>query len=146
GAMMAATAAYAAAVLGMVFLWSRTASVRACMTKTPAAARYRRRMMIASAVYVATLLLAVGIYARHPQPGPLSYALAIAPGLAVAGMFVVMGLYLREEGDEFERTVQVESSLWATGVVMMGSAVWGFLELFRLAPHVQLWLLVPIWS
>ncbi len=61
-------------------------------------------------------------------------------------MFVAMGLYLREETDEFQRAMQIESSLWATGIVMVICAIWGFLEMFHLAPHVEAWVVVPVWS
>ena len=144
-APIAATAAYGAAVLGLVVIWSRSKAVRACMTTTPAAKTYRRRMFVSSCCYVATLLVAIFVNGSHPTPGPLTYALAILPGLAVSGMFASMGLYLREETDEFQRQVQIESSLWATGVVLMICAIWGFLEMFRLAPHVEAWVIVPIW-
>ena len=50
------------------------------------------------------------------------------------------------ETDEFQRTVQIESSLWATGGVMVLCAGWGFLEMFRLVPHMEAWVLVPVWA
>ena len=146
GAMMAATAVYAALVIGLVVLWSRGAAARACMTTTPAAKRYRRRMLLSALAYTAALLIAIGINGRHLAPGVLAYLIAALPGIAVSGMFVSMGLYLREETDEFQRSVQIESSLWATGAVLMVSAVWGFLDMFRLVPRVEAWVIAPLWS
>ncbi len=146
GAVMGATAVYAALLMALVVFWTRSAGARMCMTTTPAAKRYRGRMLIASSVYVATFLLAFAVNGRHAAPSLLAYAAAVLPGVGISGMFVSMGLYLREETDEFQRAVQVESSLWATGAVMMICAIWGFLEMFRLAPHVDMWVVVPIWS
>jgi hypothetical protein len=143
---IAATAAYAVAILALVGLWTRGKAVKACMTTTPAARTYRRRMFISTCCYVAALMVAIFVNGSHPAPGPLAYAIAILPGLAVSGMFASMGLYLREETDEFQRQVQIESSLWASGAVLMLCAIWGFLEMFQLAPHVDAWVIVPIWS
>ncbi len=145
-ATMGATAVYVVLVIGLVALWSRSAAVRACMTTTPAAKRYRRRMLLSAAAYTAALLIAVAINGRHLAPGVFAYLIAILPGIAVSGMFVSMGLYLREETDEFQRSVQIESSLWATGAVLMVSAVWGFLDMFRLVPRVEAWVIAPLWS
>ncbi len=146
GVMMGASAVYACLVIVLVAVWSRSAAVKMCMTTTPAAKHYRRRMLISSSVYTATLLLAVGLNVRHLLTGPLAYAVAILPAIGVAGMFASMGLYLREETDEFQRAMQIESSLWATGIVMMVCAIWGFLEMFHLAPHVEAWVVVPVWA
>lgn len=144
-AMMAASGAYAVGILVLVGLWSRSKVVRACMTATPAARRYRRRMFLSSCFYVASLLVAIFVNGRHPAPGPLAYLIAVLPGIAVSGMCASMGLYLREETDEFQRQVQIESSLWASGAVLMLCAIWGFLEMFQLAPHVEAWVIVPVW-
>ncbi len=144
--VMVATAVYATALLGLVAVWSRSKTAQLCMTTTPAARTYRRRMMIASAVYVGAIVLVVGVNGWRPATGPVAYFLALLPAVGVSGMFLAMGLYLREETDEFQRSVQIESSLWATGLVMILCAVWGFLEMFRLAPHVQSWVVVPVWA
>ncbi len=145
-AVLGASAVYGVLIVGLVVLWSRSKSVRMCMTASAAARSYRRRMLVASVLYVLALMLALAVHLHMANPGPLAYAAAILPALPVIGMFVAMGLYLREETDEFQRTVQIESSLWATGGVMVACAAWGFLEMFRLVPHVEAWVAVPLWS
>ena len=145
-AVFGATAVYATLVMALIAVWTRSAAARMCMTTTPAAKRYRQRMLITSGVYVAALLLAVFINGPHVAPSPLAYVVAILPGIAIGGMFVSMGLYLREETDEFQRGVQIESSLWATGAVLVICAIWGFLEMFHLVPHVESWVVVPVWA
>ena len=144
--MMGASAVYVILIIALVAVWSRSVAMKMCITVTPAAKRYRRRTLISSSAYGATLFLAVGLNGQHLVDGLLAYAVAVLPGIAVTGMFVAMGLYLREETDEFQRSVQIESGLWATGIVMMICAIWGFLEMFHLAPHVEAWVVVPVWA
>ena len=145
-AVLLATLAYAVLILGVVTIWTRSKSAVACMIPTEAGKRYRRRMSISSWAYVGTLLLAIAAYKQFHLSGPLAYVAALLPALPLAGMFVSMGLYLGEETDEFQRRVQVESSLWATGGVLILCAGWGFLEMFGLAPHIEAWILVPVWA
>ncbi len=61
-------------------------------------------------------------------------------------MVAAMGLYLREETDEFERAVNVEGALWATGGILAVTTMWGFAELLAGAPRLPLWLLFPAWA
>jgi len=61
-------------------------------------------------------------------------------------MVVAMGLYLREETDEFQRTVHVEGALWATGGILALTTMWGFAEMLAGAPRLPAWLLFPIWA
>jgi len=58
----------------------------------------------------------------------------------------VIGLYLREETDEFERAIQTEAALWATGGVMAIATTWGFLEMFGLVAHLESWWAFPVWA
>lgn len=143
--VVAASAVFGALLIGIISIWSRSKLLRACTANSPATRRYRRRMTISSSFYVAAIILATAVYVRHVG-GPVAYLTAILPALPVIGMFVSMGLYLREETDEFQRSMQIEASLWATGASMSLAAGWGFLDMFRLAPHVELWAIVPVWA
>ncbi len=69
-----------------------------------------------------------------------------SPPLPVVAMVAAMGLYLREETDEFERAVNVEGALWATGGILAVTTMWGFAELLAGAPRLPLWLLFPAWA
>jgi hypothetical protein len=145
-AVMASCVAFAAIILTIVYVANRL-RVRLARTQcSPAAARFRRRQFLAMIVYVALLFTAIGVHLRLPGPGPLLYIAAVLPGLPLIGLIAAMGLYLREETDEFERTVQVESALWATGAVLAITSIWGFMEMFALAPHVDSWVVFPAWS
>lgn len=146
GAIMAASAVYCFLVLGLVLLWSRTRVVRAMMTPSAAAARYRKRMMFTAAAYMVTLLIALDAKIQFNVSGPLAYALALLAAAPVIGMIAARALYLREEPDEVERAIQIESSMWAITAIMAFATAWGFLEMFASAPHLAVWALFPAWA
>jgi hypothetical protein len=140
--VMGAAAVYGVAILAVIdganrFLRRNT---------SPARRRYERRLMAVMSVYVVALIAAIGAFQRLHPTGPLAWALAIAPALPVVSSIGVMGLYLREETDEFERAVVIQSSLWALGGLLAASTIWGFLELFDLVPHIQAWWAFPVWA
>lgn len=141
-----ASVLYGAALLGAVWVWSRNRSAGACTPPSPAARQYRRRQLLAAALYAAVLIGAIEAHEGLRLAGPLAYAIAVAPAAPVIWMIAAMGLYLREETDEFQRSLRVESSLWATGGMLSITAVWGFLEMFDLVPHVEAWAVTPLWA
>lgn len=145
-AVMGSSVAFGVVVLAIVFIAGRLRSHLSPMACTEAGRRFRRRQYLALIAYLALLFTAFGVHFRLPQPGPVLYAVAALPALPLVGLIAAMGLYLREESDEFERTVQVESALWATGAVLALTSVWGFLEMFSAAPHVDSWVVFPVWS
>jgi hypothetical protein len=116
------------------------------MTPSAAAKRYRRRFLIAMGLYVLALTGAIEADKLLQPGGVLHYGLAILPALPLMGAIAAMGFYLKEETDEFERAIQAESALWATGGLLAVATVWGFLEMFGLVPHVQSWVAFPAWA
>ena len=113
-------------------------------TASPATRRYLGRFIPLMIVYV-IVILGVSLAFRHLQPeGPLAWALAIAPALPILGVIAVMGLYLREETDEFQRAVLIESMLWGIGLTLSGSTVWGLLEFYVDAPRVPVFWAFPM--
>jgi hypothetical protein len=114
-------------------------------TWSPAMRRYQLRFWPLMGVYV-LLIIGVALLIKHGPPlGSWRYVLAAAPALPLIGVFAVFGLYLGEV-EEFRRWVIVQSMLWAIGVVLSLSTVWGFLELLAGAPHLELWWIFPIYS
>ena len=111
-----------------------------------AARAYNRRMMIASFGYVAALFVAVSATQALRPEGPLAWALAVLPSVGVIGMVWAMARYLVDEGDEYLRARAVQAALVATGMLLTVATVWGFLESFRLVPHVPGWAAVPLWA
>ena len=139
---------YGAIILGIAAWLARVGQRAMKMTPSAAAKRYRRRFMIAMGLYVLTLTGAIEAYrlALLQAGGALAYGLAILPALPLMGAIAAMGLYLKEETDEFERAIQAESALWATGGLLAIATVWGFLEMFGLVPHVESWVAFPAWA
>lgn len=146
GAVMAASAVYCALVMGLLVLWTRSRAVRALMCPSEAAKRYRKRVLGAAGVYMAALLIAIDAKIQFHASGLFAYAVAFLVAAPVIGMIAAKALYLREEPDEVERAIQVESAMWATAGVMAFATAWGFLEMFASVPHLQPCALFPIWA
>src|SRR5690606_32989156 len=67
---------------------------------TPAARRYLLRVAVAMAIYLASLFAAEYLIGNVGVTGPLAFALALIPGLAVAGLFYAIGMFIVETRDE----------------------------------------------
>jgi len=99
-----------------------------CVPKSKAEKQYVRRIVATMSVY---LLLVVGATwaVRHAHvKGWLMYVCAVVPSLAILRLLQVVGLYLKEETDEFVRQQMVNSILWGTAAVLGLSAVSDFLR------------------
>ena len=102
---------------------------------TSATRRYIYRLAPTMAVYVAFVYLTKWSF-QHLHPTGLSvYLLAMLPVLPMIGSLAIVGLYVAEESDEFERSILVRSILWGLGGALAVSTVWGALEEFAQAPH-----------
>jgi hypothetical protein len=145
-AAIAASAIYTVLILAITQAFNRAWFGATGRTRTPAVARRDRRTMISATVYAVLLLAVIFLRVVHPLQGVLAYALAVLPALPVLGMAWAIGLYLREETDEFERAVCVENALWATGATLSLATIWGFAEMLADAPHVPGWLWFPVWA
>lgn len=102
--------------------------------------------LVSITAYALLLLGAIRLHAAGLAHGVLGYAAALAPALALVGAFASLGIYLHRETDELLRRVAVESLLWATGGVLALATAWGILEGFSLAPHLQLWVVAPVFA
>jgi len=146
--LWSAAAVYAIVILGIAFAATRAGQRVSRLTRTPAARLYHRRFFIGMGAYVLTILTSALVFASlHPAPPTwLATLLALAPTAPIIGVIAVMGLYLRDETDELERAISAESGLWATGGLLAIATLWGFLEQFGLAGHVEAWAAFPVWS
>lgn len=91
--------------------------------------RYVVRMALCMAVYIAVLLaIRAWLRSQMPPTGPMLYLAAVVSSLPIVGSVVILGRYLAEETDEYQRAVQVRAVLWATSVTLSVTAVWGFLQ------------------
>lgn len=117
-----------------------------CGSGSPALKRYHSRFWILMTVYVVTVF-GVALLIKHTAlPASLRYLAAIVPALPLVGVIVAMGLYVRDETDEFRRAVYVQSLLWSLGFLLCATTVWGFLELLADAPHMEPWWNYPIFA
>jgi hypothetical protein len=117
-----------------------------CSTNNPAQRRYVVRMLWAAALCILfSLVTALGFKLGH-LTGVLAYLTAILPALPIIGALVVTGFYLAEENDEFQRNLLVQSLLGGMGAILSVATVWGNLEDFAHAPHMDLiWVYPFFW-
>lgn len=119
---------------------------RAAGSASPAAARYNRRMLAASFAYVIGFLVAVALFVDQTVSKPVAAMLSLLPTFGTFGMIWAMARYVIEESDEYLRVRTVNAALVATGLLLATGTFWGFLTTFGVAPHVPMWVLVPIWA
>jgi hypothetical protein len=99
-----------------------------------------------SAGYATALFAAIIYFNNHPNArSALAYVAAIVPALLIIGIFFAIGRYLIEERDEFLRLLMVRQTLVASALALSLATVWGFLESFGLAPHVDAYWFAVIW-
>ena len=115
------------------------------MAKSPAMKSYNRRMVWLSAGYAIFLIAAVYSFKHDFVHEPIAYVVAILPALPIIGIFAAMGRYLVEETDEYLRMLMIRQSLWASGFCLSLATIWGFLESFDLAGHVDAYWLAVAW-
>lgn len=108
--------------------------------------RYNRRMIIASLSYVALLLAGASVAQRYAPPVAVRVLLALVVAAPVLLMIRAMALLLKEQSDEYLRMWTVQQSLIATGFVLTVSTLYGFLNVFDVAPRLDAYLIVPLWG
>jgi hypothetical protein len=104
------------------------------------------RITVSMAIYLVSLVAANHLIANDLVAGPLAWAAALAPGLAVASVFYAVGMLIIEQDDEFLRMLLVRQNVIATTFAMSVVVVWGFLEDFGLVDHVAGHLIVVVWA
>lgn len=113
--------------------------------KGQAQLRYTRRVMICTALYLASFGLMV-FFLEQREPGEaLRAILAVPPGLAIIGIFWAIGRLIVEEQDEFVRMLVIRQSLIATAFSLSIASVWGFLEVADAVPHADAYWWAVAW-
>lgn len=108
--------------------------------------RYMRRFLPAMLAYVILLIAAIS-YAQRAEPtGLIAWLVAIAPAIPV--LFLIRAIFLLpvEEDDEYQRARIYSSYAWATGATLMTCTTLGFLDMFGVLPHLEMWIAVPLWA
>ena len=113
--------------------------------RNPAQRRYNRRVLGLSLAYAGALIGVSLVFRDHPPTGPVAWALALLPALPLVGIFIAMGRYLVEEGDEYLRAVESRKALIATGFMLIVTTCWGFLQSFDQVPRVDFYWAAIIW-
>ncbi len=99
-----------------------------CTNPTKAARRYTRRVLAIMVFYIAAVMQVTRMVRHHHFAGTKLYLLSILPAIPILALLVVVGLYLREEVDEYKRQQLVISMLCAIGVTLAVTAVADFLR------------------
>lgn len=111
---------------------------------TPAHRRYIIRTMAFSVPYVAICISMMTTDAFDQVVGtPAAWVLAAVLSAPVIGQ-IWATLALMRESDEFVRGVTAKQFIVAAGLAMAVATFWGFGESFAGAPHMQTWLIVPL--
>jgi uncharacterized membrane protein (DUF485 family) len=106
--------------------------------------RYTIRMMVVMTFYVLFIALAAYEFGHMHLAGWVAYTLAALPAIPAIAIFIIAGIYLTDEKDEFQRNVFIQAMLWGSGITLSFSTLWGFLDLFVGLPHFDIYLLFPI--
>jgi len=122
----------------------RRSVAKGCMN--PVIIRYNRRMLLASFGYVFGLGIAITLWKQFEPPAPASFALALLPTLPTFFMIWAMGRYLVEETDEYLRFRTTRAALMSLGMVLAVGLFYGFLEVFKLVPHIEAYWVLPVWA
>ena len=115
------------------------------MRPSSAIKRYNIRVVWLSLLYAAFLVGAILAFNHRLVAGPLAYLAAILPAIPIIGIFVAIGRYLVEEQDEYVRMLMVRQTLWASAFALSLATIWGFLESFGLAGHIDAYYLAVAW-
>ncbi|MFZ4607061.1 MAG: hypothetical protein ACOYM5_12465 [Caulobacter sp.] len=111
---------------------------------SPAGRRYLKRFIPTMIAYVVLVFGASFAFRLLDPTGPVAWLIAVAPALPIVAMIAIMGLYIREEKDEFQRNVLIESMLWGMGLTLSATTVAGFLEMYVHTPPMQSFWAFPL--
>ena len=54
--------------------------------------------------------------------------------------------FLKNKSNNNSKLKLAQSALFGTGALLVLATVWGFLEQFRLVPHVPAWAAIPVFA
>ena len=80
-----------------------------------------------------------GFHYHHLHPaGALAVLCASVQSSPIIAFIIILGLYLAEEKDEFQKAVWVQSMLWATGATLSVTTFWGSMEKYSQVRHLDI--------
>lgn len=101
------------------------------------------RQTLAVLAYIVVLIASMGANQEFHLAGPAQWLVALAPAIPLLGAIAMIWLYLKEEKDEFQRTVFIHAQVLAMGATLAICTVYGMLEAFGIVRHIQLWYVFP---
>ncbi|RYY22911.1 MAG: hypothetical protein EOP62_21890 [Sphingomonadales bacterium] len=113
--------------------------------RNPAQRRYIARFIPSMLAYVIVLFACTWAMRVYQPTGIALYVLSVLPSLPILAVLAVMGLYLREEQDEFIRFRLATAMIVGMGILLAITSVWGFLEEGAGIVHFPTFLAFPIW-
>jgi hypothetical protein len=112
-----------------------------CIPKSKAEKQYVKSTVVVMISYLLILSGSVHYAKMYRPQGAALYLLACLPMLPVLAMLATIGIYLRDEKDEFERNLTVRAMLWGIAVTLAVSSFESFLRSFgwgrTLAPFTE---------
>lgn len=114
------------------------------MAKSPANRRYLVRFIPTMLAYVVIILGVGWLFKNDPPEGAVKYLFAVLPALPIVGVIIIVGRYLVEETDEFMRMRHVMALLIAMGITLSLCTIWGFLENYAEAAHINAFFAFPL--
>ena len=104
---------------------------------SPAEKRYLIRLFLTAIVYILATFVTMHVL-YHGRTGLyMGMLLAAIPSIPLVGMIGIVALYLKEEKDEFQRELYIQSLLWGMGGTLALTSFWSFLHLFTHVPPVD---------
>lgn len=107
-----------------------------CESNSKAKKSLRWRVGIATCAYVPLLLGASEWVKHHPPTGLALFLMAALPALPVIAIFAAVGMYFKEEQDEYQRSVLIGCMLWGTGALLTVLIFASFLKIFGWKGHM----------
>jgi hypothetical protein len=101
-----------------------------CKTSSPAQKSFRRDVQIYVAAYVVLLVVSTWMVKHGGSKHFMLYFWSVLPTLPILGVLWRVGRYLREEKDEYVRSLTVQTMLVGTGVLLAALMVSDFLRAF----------------
>ena len=100
--------------------------------------RYNMSMVFWMTLYIMAVFGCVTVIKTQHPTGIMLYALALIPSLPIGGSILAF-LHFYNVVDEYIRALMTKRFVYATGITLFLCTLWGFLEAFANAPHIELY-------
>ena len=139
---------YTIVLIGGVLVFAFSMMRHAPLVKQlrPAGRRYTWRFLPAMMAYGAVFIAATWVYRNLHPTGLGAVLMGLSPSVPILFAIRAMMLFLKEETDEYLRSRMLEGWAIATGLALGVCTVWGFLDQFKVVPHLPLWAAFPLWA